>query len=96
MGDRTTTAYIVGCQGEFLGVFATEDAAARHQFEAVDKRGGTTCWISPVPAFDLYTAAQVAEAVKAEREACLDLCSAEARDDGTAQRIMVAIRERAP
>jgi hypothetical protein len=68
MGEHTTTAYIVGCHGEVLGVFATEDAAARHQFETADKRGVTT-WISPVPAFGLYTAAQVAEAVAKERAA---------------------------
>jgi hypothetical protein len=83
MGEHTTTAYIVGCHGEVLGVFATEGAAASHRFPS--DPGATeravTVWISPVPAFGLYTAAQVAEAkakhkaelayaVVKEREAC--------------------------
>jgi hypothetical protein len=32
----------------------------------------------------------------AEREACIDDCNAEARDDGTAQRVVERIRARGP
>lgn len=41
-----------------------------------------------------FACVQTRNAVEAEREACIDDCNAEARDDGTAQRVVERIRAR--
>ena len=46
------------------------------------------------PECDRPACVNMRKAVEAEREACLEWCAAYASDDGTAQKIIAAIRER--